>query len=184
MDLHYITITITYITIITILTIALASLNLDRLITSPLGAQALMSTHSKLCDACCYVHTYRSYFCACAELIRLVLHVTWIYITSLLHHYVFWILHEVLDRCMMVRMVIGASLSEPHTSDTTYFRCVRLYIYLCVRRCPPKPPTHAHMDVVLILAHLCAVCSMSSHFNEGYTMLKLEINHSRRARYV
>ena len=45
--------------------------------------------------------------------------------------------------------MIGASLSEPHTSDTTYFRCVRLYIYiyiyLCVRRCPPKPPTHAHM---------------------------------------
>ena len=36
----------------------------------------------------------------------LVLHVTWIYITSLLHHYVFWVLHEVLDRCMMVRMMV------------------------------------------------------------------------------
>ena len=40
--------------------------------------------------------------------------------------------------------LIGASLSEPHTSDTTYFRSVRLYIYIYVRRCPPKPPTHAH----------------------------------------
>ena len=45
--------------------------------------------------------------------------------------------------------IVGASLSEPHTSDTTYFRSVHLckyiYIYVYVRHCPPKPPMHAHM---------------------------------------
>ena len=46
---------------------------------------------------------------------------------------------------MSLITIIGASLSEPHTSDTTGFRSVRLCMYLCVRRCPPKPPTHAHM---------------------------------------
>ena len=57
--------------------------------------------------------------------------------------------------------IIGASLSEPHTSDTTYFRSVRLCIYICIRTSlpPEAPDACAHGSVVLILAHLCAVCS-------------------------
>ena len=53
------------------------------------------------------------------------------------------------DYVQYTSIVVGASLSEPHTSDATYFRSVRLciyiiiYVYVCC--CPPKPPTHAHM---------------------------------------
>ena len=32
----------------------------------------------------------------------------------------------------VVGRIIGASLSEPHTSDTTYFRSVHLCMYVCI----------------------------------------------------
>ena len=32
---------------------------------------------------------------------------------------------------------------HPYIGSTTVLPDI--YIYLCVRRCPPKPPTHAHM---------------------------------------
>ena len=66
------------------------------------------------------------------------------------------------DYVQYTSVVVGASLSEPHTSDTTYFRSVRLCIYiLCIRTSlPPKAPdacAHAR-SVVLILAHLDDGC--------------------------
>ena len=57
------------------------------------------------------------------------------------------------------RQIIGASLSEPHSSNTTYFRSVHLFIYnLCIRirtSLPPEAPDAcAHASAVLNLAHL------------------------------
>ena len=58
--------------------------------------------------------------------------------------------------CVCVHVcVIGASLSEPHTSDTTYFRSVRLCICIRTSLPPEAPDACAHArSVVLILAHL------------------------------
>ena len=70
-----------------------------------------------------------------------------------------------LRRCVHV---IGASLSasEPHTSNTTYFRSVHLcmynlyiYVRICTSLPPEAPDACAHArSVVLILAHLYDVC--------------------------
>ena len=61
--------------------------------------------------------------------------------------------------------IIWASLSEPHTSDTTNFQLylsiyvhVHVSIYVCVCCCPPKPPTHAHMDQFFIYCTDEGVC--------------------------
>ena len=38
--------------------------------------------------------------------------------------------------CLRLRLVIGASLSEPHTSETTLLKCdtyVRTYVRMCLR---------------------------------------------------
>ena len=94
------------------------------------------------------------------------------------------------------KRVCLAAYSTPYfVPDTMGYRPLPLQIKLCVSgrwrfdcvyvssirtSLPPEAPDAcAHGSVVLILAHLCAVCSRlshevkSSHFNEGYTTLKL-----------
>ena len=50
------------------------------------------------------------------------------------------------------------SLSEPILAIRLTSGCMYLSLYLCVHRCPPKPPTHAHKNLTPIIAHfLCTV---------------------------
>ena len=71
-------------------------------------------------------------------------------------------------------VLIGASLSEPHTGEMTDFRCMHICIYICIRTSlTPKPPTHVHTELTPILAHFSLYCAVPVDVEDSLCKLTL-----------
>ena len=106
--------------------------------------------HTYVCHTTSFYFTYY-FLCTYIRKLHLTCNIMYVVTFSL----GIWVLFDVIPD----RILIGESLSKPHTSDTAYFRsvhlCIYMYvcIYLCIRTSLPSeaPDTYALRNLLQLV---------------------------------